>query len=510
MSNMNGTPAGATNKPIVINSDLNPVDWYNKTQFDHAQKVMLKHKNFRSVDGQMYELNDDGEQIAEIVKLNDCFLSAEGAVILDPEEHYTPFMIFAKLKFKNDWHSCAMHIEYTILKKAVPYIRVGGDYFKQIKVVDRFSIERIELKRWKKETIIDDHGKPFLKGIPKFNNFTLQPDNISYNRSINGNYNLYNPFPFRPKEGEWIWIERMLRHVFGEQYELGLRYMQILYRYPKQQLPVLVLGSRERQTAKSTFLDFLSLMFGANCTVVGVQDIDSQFNGSYGLSNIIGIEETSDDRKHLMNKLKMLSTTKFITMNQKFIDNYKVPFFGKLVITTNTIDRFLQVETPEIRYWLRELGVPLHTNHNILEDMVNEVPAFIDHLLSMEEPNLKISRMAFSPEEIYTSQLDLVKKESMSWLYKELCEKLQSYYDNNQGLDEIEFTAADIKTMWFENNYRAETNYIRRVLKQEFGLTTSEVKRYQVMGKSSGLGIHPLGRVFTVTREFIENVTEYL
>ena len=48
-------------------------------------------------------------------------------------------------------------------------------------------------------------------------------------------------------------------HIFGDQYELGLDYLQILYTMPQQKLPILLLVSEERNTGKSTILNFLRL-----------------------------------------------------------------------------------------------------------------------------------------------------------------------------------------------------------------------------------------------------------
>ena len=38
-------------------------------------------------------------------------------------------------------------------------------------------------------------------------------------------------------------------HIFGEQYELGMDNLQLLYLCPDQKLPILLLVSEERQTA---------------------------------------------------------------------------------------------------------------------------------------------------------------------------------------------------------------------------------------------------------------------
>ena len=57
-----------------------------------------------------------------------------------------------------------------------------------------------------------------------------------------------------------------LKHIFQEQLEIGLDYLALLYRKPTQPLPVLCLVSHERNTGKTTFLNFVKEIFGLNVT----------------------------------------------------------------------------------------------------------------------------------------------------------------------------------------------------------------------------------------------------
>ncbi len=74
------------------------------------------------------------------------------------------------------------------------------------------------------------------------------------------------PIDHEPVEGDFPDIESILQHVFGEQYQLGLDYMQLLYTQPTQKLPILLLVSSERNTGKTTFLNFLKHIFQDNVT----------------------------------------------------------------------------------------------------------------------------------------------------------------------------------------------------------------------------------------------------
>ena len=59
--------------------------------------------------------------------------------------------------------------------------------------------------------------------------------------------NLYEPIDHQPKEGDFSHIQSLVGHIFGEQYELGMDYLQLLYLYPIQKLPILLLVSEETQ-----------------------------------------------------------------------------------------------------------------------------------------------------------------------------------------------------------------------------------------------------------------------
>ena len=391
--------------------------------------------------------------------------------------------------------------------KKNPYIRVGVNYFKQIQVQDRFGIVRNNLKTWNRQTIIDDLGKAFLKEIPQYDDFVLEPDNQIHRRKIRGCYNLYNKFPHKPEQGEWKWTKLLLEHVFGEQYEQGMIYLQCLYLYPRKALPVLVLVSKERSTGKSTFIDWLNMLFGANCVVISPDDLKLQFNEGYAHANIIAVEETMIDKRGTVEKIKALSTQKFINVNKKHISSFKIPFFGHIIMTSNDVHKFIKVDEEEIRFFVRELGKPTHENHNILEDMVAEIPAFLDHLCSLQAPDFSRSRMVLTPEEIENKTLLEVKKHSKKGLYKDMKEVITEYFYDHSELKTLHLTPKNIKNEQFLGDKTVQISYIIDVLEQDFGLFRPLFKiRYDTIeGRST------VGKPFIFKREdFIkdEEVTE--
>ncbi len=363
-----------------------------------------------------------------------------------------------------------------------PYMRVGCDYYRQVEDIDRFGTKNMKVVPWKKAEIIQDHGKKYLDTIPKFDGFTMVPSNTNYQRIIKGRYNLYNPFPWIPKRGEWIWIKRLLEHIFGDQYDLGIRYMQILFQHPERQTIILALVSEARETGKTTFLNFIFQVFQSNVVVLSTSDFLSSFN-PYARHNIICIEETFLDRAVTIEKLKAMSTAKMLTINEKYVTPYSIPFYGKVILTSNLEDKFAKVDPAETRFFVRKLGKPKFTNHSIEQDLLREIPAFLHHLDTLPKVDWSVSRSGFTPDELTNESLLSVKKESRSGLAKDLEMRIVDFFEGD-GVDQFYATVKDIKTKWFYDNSRIEWNYIRHTLKKDFKMTPLDRQRYRAFNDS--------------------------
>lgn len=355
----------------------------------------------------------------------------------------------------------------------IPYLRIGTTYYKLVLKVDQNERQTIELKVWKKDTIVEDHGKKILEDIPKYDDFVLKPDNVNFQPVINNCYNLYSPFKHKPRKGDWIWTERLMRHVFGEQYDLGMRYMQILYLHPTRSTIILSLVSKQRETGKTTFLNYLDMLFGQNLALISSSDFQSSFNGSYGSKLILAIEEALLEKTLSIEKLKSLATQKFITVNEKFVAPYKLPFYGKLVLASNNEDKFAKIDQEEIRFLVRKLGKPEFKNHDIETDLLREIPAFLHHLQTLPPVDWTVSRSGFTPEELHNDSLDKVVKESRSWLCKDLEILIQDHFQNND-FDSFFAAPKDIRDKFFINNNKVELNFIRRVLRDEMKMEPEE------------------------------------
>ena len=151
----------------------------------------------------------------------------------------------------------------TTLYKLVNQPRLNGGYVKK-RIV------------WNNETLRKDYGKHYLATVPKYDGFCTVPDHVNYRPIVEKFLNLYESIDHKPMEGDFPSIRSLVEHIFGEQYELGMDYLQLLYLRPIQKLPILLLVSEERNTGKSTFLNFLKALFQNNVTFNTNEDFRSQ------------------------------------------------------------------------------------------------------------------------------------------------------------------------------------------------------------------------------------------
>ena len=71
------------------------------------------------------------------------------------------------------------------MKNLNKYIRVGIDYFKEV-VIPMTGEDLKVLKRWNKQTIVDDFGKDAISKIENFEGFCFKPAHEKFEKVING------------------------------------------------------------------------------------------------------------------------------------------------------------------------------------------------------------------------------------------------------------------------------------------------------------------------------------
>lgn len=394
------------------------------------------------------------------------------------------FTMLTTVKYKGDYKSAESYVMYKLMEMEVPYIRVGTKYYKTFPVENRWKGNDITLGLWEKTAIVDDNSKAMLRLIPKFDTFVINPDNENHSRGIKNCYNLYAPFPHNPSTetvspSDIPYSITVMKHIFGDQLTAGFIYMKTLYEYPCQMLPVIVLMSKVRGTGKTTFTDWIQMIFGQNAVPVNPKALSSEFNSSYAKKNILLFEETLIEKSAAIEKVKHLTTAKFIDYRDLFVSSVTIPFYGKLIMNTNKVLDFMRIDTEETRFWIRYINpVPEGTkNTKIDEILFSEIPKFLKYLKQLPDIDFTKDRLVLTSDQTRTQHLDDVKEESRSGLYKEL-EILIDDFFNNSDHKEFEATSKDIKERWFSKDSRISMAYIRKVLTQEMNYEPQKMKRY--------------------------------
>jgi hypothetical protein len=442
----------------------NPVDWFNS--HGEFEKIFEGKANYR--------IKTPSEAVCDKTGISITY--SNGKVNYDDQE-ISLFQLLSIVKFNSIYQDAILYVEYELMGSRLPYICVGTNYYKVKREKDpSLEYERRLIIDWSAEHIrrqIND--KEIFKKIPNFDQFVIEPNYIDYREHVNGNYNLFAPMyhsNYSPDEN-YDTIKSLMSHIFGDQVQQGYKYMQALYVYPKNKLPILALVSEEQNTGKTTFLNFLHMIFGDNYIGITPGTLMGNFNASYGFKNIIGIEEAVFDKGGVYERFKSLSTDKHIMINKKGVSEFTVDFYGKFVLASNKPDKFVRVAKEERRFWIRKIPTISSKIDNFNEKLFNEIPAFLQYLKSMPELTWD-DRMLFAPEEIYTEGLDNLKDSSRGTVEAEIRFVMESYFIENNINNTIFATVSDIKDLVFRFNNNYSLSYISDVLKNDMKLTSKQ------------------------------------
>ena len=348
------------------------------------------------------------------------------------------------------------------------FIRVGTTLYKiveQPRLNGGYVRKRIA---WNNETLRQDYGKDYIGSVPKYDGFCTVPEHVNYQPVIGKFLNLYEPIDHQPKEGDFPSIRSLVEHIFGEQYELGMDYLQLLYLQPIQKLPILLLVSEERNTGKSTFLNFLKALFQNNVTFNTNEDFRSQFNSDWAGKLLIVVDEVLLSRREDSERLKNLSTALSYKVEAKGKDRDEIAFFAKFVLCSNNEYLPVIIDAGETRYWVRKIDRLQSDDTDFLQKLKAEIPAFLHHL--------------------------------------------QHRQLSTEGTDTFSFDCNDIFHLLRYSQAKVEKHQVRKVLKECWKLNpapnTLTYTTYQV-DYTRDCHYSPMrktGRFYTVTKAFLETL----
>lgn len=404
------------------------------------------------------------------------------------------------------------------------YVRIAGTWYK--KCIHPVTNQPVR-EHVRAEDLIKDYGKDLgpaiLNAAPKCINYVNVPDHLNYQEFVgsmtqDSYYNLYRPISYFPKNnGDFKHIDTLIHHIFGEQYEMGLDYVQLLYLHPMKRLPVLVLVSRENGTGKSTFCNFLHEIFGDNCSQITNDELRSNFNSTWVSKLLVFCEETLLDRREDSEKIKNLTTALTVSSEAKGKDRTTLPNFIKFILCSNDEDRPIIINADDTRHWIRK--VPhienRNSNENFLEECKKEIPAFLYHLSNRRLTTKGTDRLWFRPEETRTEAWRRIVAGGMTALTKEIAAILLRIMDTYK-LQEIKYDAESLYQLVVAMGipYTLKCQCSRIIVRdslKNWGLKASTTTcrfDYYVMqpdGKTKLEGTKT-GKAFSIPRSLIESI----
>ena len=404
------------------------------------------------------------------------------------------------------------------------YLRISNKWYK--KVINDRGVPGLELVY--KQNLIEDFGKVegwrIINQAPKYINSTCRPNNVNYQESIetpSGDkyFNLYLPLPCQPKEGTWKHVEELFRHVFGEQYELGLDYFQLLYTHPTLHLPVLLLVSNEQGTGKSTFCRFTGWFFGGNVTTLEANQFRDKFDSDWKNKLILYIEEAVLDKPEDMEKIKNLVLQETSKTEAKGLDRKEIPMFLKLIFCSNDESTPVQLNRHDTRFWVRKVPVLNKTTsvpESFDDELKTEIPAFMHFLLHRKLTTRKEDRLWFRRDLLETEAWrNIVYHNSRSPLEKTLPELLLQIMEEN-NVDELHYTPTDVSLIIENSKCGREVpkdgSSIIRLLRNKWGLSPMETPMYYCAylprrgGISDYYSLNKTGRYYKIRKGFLQTV----
>lgn len=395
------------------------------------------------------------------------------------------------------------------LRNESPFVRVGTTLYK---IVNQPRLNGGYVKKrivWNNETLRQDYGKDYLANVPKYDGFCTVPDHVNYRQVIDNFLNLYEPIGHQPKEGDFSHIQALLHHIFGEQYELGVDYLQLLYMHPIQKLPILLLVSEERNTGKSTFLNFLKAMFRNNVTFNTNEDFRSQFNSDWAGKLIIVVDEVLLNRREDSERLKNLSTTLSYKVEAKGKDRDEIAFFAKFVLCSNNERLPVIIDPGETRYWVRKIHHLENDDTHFLQKLIEEIPAFLYFLQHRTLTTQNVSRMWFSPKQTETAALLKIIRCNKSKYEVEAAELIKEIMECME-IDSFSFCLNDLLILLNLSQVRIDKHWLRKIVTEDWKLTpapnglTYTTYLFACNKERRFKPIRRVGRYYTVTRKQLD------
>lgn len=373
---------------------------------------------------------------------------------------------------------------------ATEYIRIGTDYYAIRKKNVNGKEIIVERKLWKKSEIITDFGKDMIKELPKFFGYKCEPNHINYSHFIGDYFNSYSPILYDIDTTTAFSLDSLreqmpvtcyfLHHIFGNQYLLGIDYFKILLFYPEQILPIIVLVSRNRETGKTTFLNWIKEIFDKNAVFIKANAFTEKFNSEMDSKLLLLIEEVKSDNKDIVEAIKYISTAMYQSIEYKGQEKVEQKSFLKIIMTSNHEHNFLKIDKEETRFWIIKVPGIKNRSTEFYTKLINEVPTFLNYLYRVPFSTEKKTRMWFTPELIHTEALYKLKND-LDLQNKNLVLDILDIIFNEFDIDEIDTTPSDINALlnYYNRGHNIPMREIQTILENIASLRSTNSNNYE-------------------------------
>lgn len=405
-------------------------------------------------------------------------------------------------------------VKYQKHEDAEKFFRVGSDWYKNIKVENRFGIAEEKVIPFKVGEIQRDYKRydSFLDDCSKYDWFCSKPCfDENYEPVINNCLNVMKPLPHTPEKGGIEHSLEFIKHLFdnknqirtyhfndvkskkeikhtivceeeGSQLSVALDMLALMLQKPLQKLPVLCLVSPEEGTGKSTFLFWQQSLFGANAVILDNERFKMSFNSHYATKYFVGLDEgfLEIEKKAEKERLKNMVTAPEISLEDKGANVKVIPNHIHLTICSNDADRIMYMDDNDSRWFV--VRVPKFTKENphILKQLQEELPAWIHYLQNRSIIHLHQGRLWFTKDQIRTEQMQAIIKNSKPKLDR-LIEDIVKDMFMTYGILKIDM---DVKwltdTINREFRYKVDRTDVRKFFKEKKGLTPSKNTRIRI------------------------------
>jgi hypothetical protein len=336
---------------------------------------------------------------------------------------------------KNKYEWSGEELKYVKSEESDRFARIGINWIKRVRLPNHRGLMEEKIEKWSVAEIKRDYHKHIAeqminRDIPRYDGFFSLPcwDPKLYRRTIHGCYNLMEPLIWDPKPGRIDFTLGFIKHLFqgkgnitwnekkqsyeevgfkGDQFTLAMDYLTILHQFPTQKTFVPVLVSKDQGTGKSTFLEWLCMVYNGNGTILNNQRFQMNFNGHWASKFIIGLDEgfLDVDKKAEREKLKQMVTANEMFLELKGVDVKTIPYYGHLIICSNDADNVMKMDEEDTRWFVVKVKRSEKKDPDLVAKLKAEIEAWVNFLSNRKIFHPKVDRLWFDPKDFETDQM---------------------------------------------------------------------------------------------------------